>query len=628
MISKMMRGSIKLRVFSSLLFPILLLEILMFTGYYTYNVNMNQLRYEKIAETISTPFIRTLQEKLLTFHKIEDRKGFLRTYAKLKGAIDFDVWKKQYNNFSGVSFVDESSHVLADVGGVEKFGHLKTGKIRTIVSKRTKGQFAVAVPLLVDDHYYGALEFWFPDKAVADKETIAFAVALIVLVVSMVLGVFWAWWMSTSITKPINIIAAESTHIAAGELDHDISYLASDNEIGLLVKNFHQMRDSIREKINALEDGNLKLLNEINERKNAERELQKHRDKLEVIVKERTKNLTDVNRALADSETFLNELINAIPAPVFYKDRAGKYLGFNQAFESFFGQTKEQMIGKTVFDINPHELAELYQAKDIQLFEDGGIQQYEAQVRDATGQLREVIFYKAVYNDSEGGIRGLIGTILDITERKKIEEALRKNQERLRLLAESSEEILYQLDLNGEITFVSPAFERISGYTLDEVLNRNYTLFFAASELENLKETISIAIAGESYQLVAFIGKRKDNSTFPFEVSVTPIIKDGEIIGVQGIARDITERKLLEEQQEKLIIELKEALERINTLRGLIPICSNCKKIRDDKGYWNYLETFIEQHSDASFSHGLCPDCTESLYGKEQWYIQRKKKKK
>ncbi len=73
---------------------------------------------------------------------------------------------------------------------------------------------------------------------------------------------------------------------------------------------------------------------------------------------------------------------------------------------------------------------------------------------------------------------------------------------------------------------------------------------------------------------------------------------------------------------------LNKALSEVQTLQGFIPICATCKKIRDDKGYWNRLEAYFETHSGASFSHGICPECTEELYGHEDWYIEMKKKKK
>lgn len=73
-------------------------------------------------------------------------------------------------------------------------------------------------------------------------------------------------------------------------------------------------------------------------------------------------------------------------------------------------------------------------------------------------------------------------------------------------------------------------------------------------------------------------------------------------------------RKEVEDEREALIEDLRSALDRIKVLSGLVPICSCCKKIRDDGGYWNQLEEFIQEHSDAEFSHGLCPDCAERLY--------------
>jgi hypothetical protein len=77
---------------------------------------------------------------------------------------------------------------------------------------------------------------------------------------------------------------------------------------------------------------------------------------------------------------------------------------------------------------------------------------------------------------------------------------------------------------------------------------------------------------------------------------------------------DISERKNAEEDRERLIRELREALSKIKTLSGLLPICASCKKIRDDSGYWNQIECYIREHSEAEFTHSLCPDCIKKLY--------------
>jgi hypothetical protein len=79
-------------------------------------------------------------------------------------------------------------------------------------------------------------------------------------------------------------------------------------------------------------------------------------------------------------------------------------------------------------------------------------------------------------------------------------------------------------------------------------------------------------------------------------------------------AKEKTRRKKAEEEREQLIHELQEALARVKTLSGMLPICASCKKIRDDKGYWSQIESYISTHSDAEFTHGMCPDCEKKAY--------------
>lgn len=98
-------------------------------------------------------------------------------------------------------------------------------------------------------------------------------------------------------------------------------------------------------------------------------------------------------------------------------------------------------------------------------------------------------------------------------------------------------------------------------------------------------------------------------------VSVDPIYdNEGKIVKAVHILRDITASVNIQLETEQLIIELQKAREKVETLSGLIPICSICKKIRDDKGYWNQLEEFMKMHANLDFSHGICPDCVKEHY--------------
>ena len=96
---------------------------------------------------------------------------------------------------------------------------------------------------------------------------------------------------------------------------------------------------------------------------------------------------------------------------------------------------------------------------------------------------------------------------------------------------------------------------------------------------------------------------------------------DGRLVRLQ-VATDFTDRKESEDEREQLIDQLQEALAKIKTLSGFLPICASCKMIRDDKGYWNQIETYIQNHSEAEFSHSICPDCAKRLY--PDFYIGKK----
>ena len=82
----------------------------------------------------------------------------------------------------------------------------------------------------------------------------------------------------------------------------------------------------------------------------------------------------------------------------------------------------------------------------------------------------------------------------------------------------------------------------------------------------------------------------------------------------QGMQSEVEERRKAQVEKDELILELRDALAKVRTLHGLLPICASCKRIRDDQGYWNQIETYVRERSDAEFTHGLCPDCARRLY--------------
>jgi two-component system cell cycle sensor histidine kinase/response regulator CckA len=143
-------------------------------------------------------------------------------------------------------------------------------------------------------------------------------------------------------------------------------------------------------------------------------------------------------RKLAEEEIkrqaeFLQLMIDAMPYPVFYKDRQGRYLSCNRAFEQFYGLLREQIAGKTVYEIAPKDLADVYYRSDHELFSHPGAQTYEGWIQSTDGVRHEVIFHKATFEGPDGVLAGLVGAIVDITERKRADQEKQKLQEQLAL---------------------------------------------------------------------------------------------------------------------------------------------------------------------------------------------------
>jgi PAS domain S-box-containing protein len=198
---------------------------------------------------------------------------------------------------------------------------------------------------------------------------------------------------------------------------------------------------------------------------------------------------------------------------------------------------------------------------------------------------------------------------------KRAEEALRESEESYRQLVEqpfdgvfvrSQDKILFMNKAGARILGVEDPSQFVGKSVLD-FLHPDYHEF-VRKRVQEVYET------GKFVPLVEEKFIRFDGKVIDVEVAATAFTYGGAP-AVQVIFRDITERKQAEEEREKLVHDLQKALSEVKTLKGIFPICASCKKIRDDKGYWNQVEVYIRDRSEAEFSHGICPDCMKKLYG-------------
>ena len=241
----------------------------------------------------------------------------------------------------------------------------------------------------------------------------------------------------------------------------------------------------------------------------------------------------------------------------------------------------------------------------------GGATRQSEMVFEIVGLLISILLFAGIYL-----IKPLFASMVRSEEElMAMNEKLSRISEEQRLLLEHTRDFIYRHDAQGMITYISPAVERITGFSPQEWLS-HYSKHYTENEVNRngfavTEEMVRTGVAGPSYVVEVH---HKNGQTVWLEVNKQPYLSDGKVAGFIGVARDITRRLRLEEERENLIAELREAVTSIKTLRGMLPICASCKKIRDDKGYWTQIEAYVSAHSDAEFSHGICPDCARRLY--------------
>ena len=175
---------------------------------------------------------------------------------------------------------------------------------------------------------------------------------------------------------------------------------------------------------------------------------------------------------------------------------------------------------------------------------------------------------------------------------------------------------IYTKDINGCYTFANTLVLELFGLPLDQVIGKDDSHFFDLAHSNELRvNDRKVMDNGEivENEETNFI---KDSDEIKVYWSVKKPLRndDDEIIGMCGVSTDITAKKKTEKERESLISQLEAALLEIKTLQGIIPICSYCHNIRDDKGAWSQMETYIAKHSEAKFSHGICPKCLPKVY--------------
>jgi diguanylate cyclase (GGDEF)-like protein/PAS domain S-box-containing protein len=248
---------------------------------------------------------------------------------------------------------------------------------------------------------------------------------------------------------------------------------------------------------------------------------------------------------LGEAQRMTQQLIEVLPNPVFFKDTEGRYIGVNRAWENYFGIPRSTFVGKTVFELYPdnREVAERLDAMDQVLWQSPGAQTYETSITTPDGRRHDAIYYKATFSRADGNVAGLIGTIVDITERKELERRFRETFDQAAVG-------IVHTSLDGKYLQVNQRFCEMLGYNQSELLGREAADFTHPDDRERGRRSRRLMWEGK---LRNFNEEkrylRKDGSVIWTNRTVS-LARDasGNPAYFIRVIEDITERKEIEER--------------------------------------------------------------------------------
>ncbi len=354
-------------------------------------------------------------------------------------------------------------------------------------------------------------------------------------------------------------------------------------------------------------------------------------------------------------------ILNSAWEGILGLDLTGNHTFVNQAAARMLGHEVQELIGKHSHSTWHHSKA------DGSPYPDDECVIYDTCRQGASYQVRDEVFWRKdgtsfpveyfCTSIMEGNKNiGAVVTFYDITDRKLAEEALLDSEKKYRLLVDQVPGIFFKGYTDWSVDLFDDKVDAVTGYSKDAFNLRRLTwieLLFDEDK-DRAKEAFVKALKTSGEYVREYRIKHKEGKVvWIHERGSITFDQNKRIDYVSGIFFDITERKLIEDElrqyrehledlvdsrtyelvvvnnqlieeiaerkqiameRENLIIELQDALTQLKTLKGLLPICASCKKIRDKDGRWQILEKYIQDHSEAQFSHGLCPECAKELY--------------
>jgi PAS domain S-box-containing protein len=314
-----------------------------------------------------------------------------------------------------------------------------------------------------------------------------------------------------------------------------------------------------------------------------------------------------MERELIEEVNFVQALKDTIPAPVFYRDVNGIYHDCNLAFEELVGLSKDEIIGKTIHDFFNKDLADVYTLKDQEIIQNPHVQQYEYAINNSKGEIIDVLFSKTALFKADGSVAGVVGVILDISNRKRMEKQLMESELRLRTLADFTYDWESWFGPDRKYIYISPSCERITGYPVEDFYKAPYDTLQKIVHPEDWSLVYNHynSISEDKQEIIQFDFRiiNKNGEVKWISHNCQPVYdSDGKWAGRREAKRDITFRKKIEEELSKANAKLNllssvtrhDVLNQVTALYGYIELSRELYEEYDEfNGLLSKMEAIV-----------------------------------
>ncbi|HVP44595.1 MAG TPA: PAS domain S-box protein [Terriglobales bacterium] len=289
-------------------------------------------------------------------------------------------------------------------------------------------------------------------------------------------------------------------------------------------------------------------------------------------------------------------------------DLTGRLLSMNPLPARLLGYEVEELLARPMRGFLAPEFRDQFDDY-LKRIQENGADAGVMVLQTRSGERRVWEYHNTLRTDGPTPV--VRGMAHDITERHRAEVALRKSEERFRVALKNSPTVVFHQDRDLRYTWINTptlpwADEECIGRSDAEIIGGE-----EGARISWIKQGVLDRGAGAREE-ISITARGEERY---FDLTVEPLRNSaGATVGITCACSDITPLKRLLQERERLIATLQNTLEKVKLLTGMLATCAYCKKIRDDQGVWHVLEAYIQDHSEASFTHGICPDCVQKHY--------------